>query len=141
MPTCASQGSVNPKHINIRPIDSAHFAQPMSEDDSTCKCNSPSLVHVRNNIPACSTRIVPYTGRQYAKTVPCVDIVGSSKCHTRHLATGGVARFNYILVTNPNPVTTHASNGQVNPYPNTFTMFSTRFLYCYTGGQVHFRSD
>ena len=27
----------------------------------------------------------------YARTVPNVDIVGSIKCHTRHLATGGVA--------------------------------------------------
>jgi hypothetical protein len=38
---------------------------------------------------------------------------------TRHLATGGVeARFNYVLVTNSNPVLTCASDGQVNPYPN-----------------------
>ena len=93
---------------NARPIDSAHFAQPMS-CDSTCR--SPSLVHLRNDSPASSTRIVSYIRRQYVRTAPNVDIVGSSKCHTRHLATGGVARFNYVLVTNPNLVTTYASDG------------------------------
>jgi hypothetical protein len=31
---------------------------------------------------------------------------------------GGVARFNYVLVTNSNPVMTCASDGRVNPYPN-----------------------
>jgi hypothetical protein len=36
---------------------------------------------------------------------------------SRHLATGGVARFNYVLVTNSNPVKTCASDGQVNPHP------------------------
>ena len=40
---------------NDRPIDSAHFAQPMS-CNSTCR--SPSLVHLRNDSPASSTRIV-----------------------------------------------------------------------------------
>ncbi len=55
--------------------------------------------------------------RQHVRTVTNVDIVGSSKCHTRHLATGGVARFNYVLVTNSIPVTTCASDGRVNPYP------------------------
>jgi hypothetical protein len=99
---------------NDRPIDSAHFAQPMS-CDSTCR--SPSLVHLCNDSPASSTRIVSYIRRQYVRTVPNVDIVGSSKCHTRHLATGGVARFDYVLVTNSNPVTTCASDGRVNPYP------------------------
>jgi hypothetical protein len=42
---------------------------------------SPSLIHACNNRPADSI------GRQYARTVTKVDIVGSSKCHTRHLAT------------------------------------------------------
>ena len=80
---------------------------------------SPSLVHVCNNRPADSTCIASYVGRQHARTVLNVDIVGSSKCHTRHLATGGVAHLNYILATNSNPVMTCASAGQVNPYPNT----------------------
>lgn len=31
----------------------------------------------------------------------------------------GVACFNYVLVTNSNPVTTCTSDGQVNPYPYT----------------------
>ena len=69
---------------NTRPIDSAHFAQPMSQDTTY---HSPTLVHLRNNSPASSTCIVSYIGRQYARTVPNVYIVGSSKCHTRHLAT------------------------------------------------------
>ncbi len=45
---------------------------------------------------------------------------------TRHLATVGVARFNYVLVTNSNPVTTFASEGRVNPYPNTCRDGSSR---------------
>jgi hypothetical protein len=93
---------------NARPIDSAHFAQPMSYNRRYC---SPSLIHLCNNSPASSTHIVSYIGRQYIRTIPNVDIVGSSKCHTRHLATGGVACFNYVLVTNSNPVTTCASDG------------------------------
>jgi hypothetical protein len=93
---------------NNRPIDSAHFAQPMSQDSTYI---SPSLAHICSNGQADSTRIVSYICRQYVRTVPNVDIVGSSKCHTRHLATGGVARFNYILGTNLNPVTTCASDG------------------------------
>jgi hypothetical protein len=101
---------------NARPIDSAHSAQPMSYNSTYC---SPSLVHLCNDSPASSTRIVSYIGRQYIRTVPNVDIVGSSICCTRHLATGGVARFNYVLVTNLNPVMTCASDGRVNPYPNT----------------------
>ena len=100
---------------NDRLIDSAHFAQPMSHDSTY---TSPSIAHVCSNRPADITRIVSYIRRQYARTVPNVDIVGSSKCHTRHLATGGVARFNYVLVTNSNPVTTCASDGRANPYPN-----------------------
>ncbi len=80
--------------------------------------SSPSLAHVCSNRPADSTRIVSYIRRQYVRSVPNVDIVGSSKCHTRHLATGGVARFNYVLVTNSNPVTTCALDGRVNLYPN-----------------------
>ena len=30
----------------------------------------------------------------------------------------GRSQFNYVLVTSSNPVTTCASDGQVNPYPN-----------------------
>jgi hypothetical protein len=101
---------------NNRPKDSAYFAQPMSHDSTY---TSTSLAHVCSDRPADSTRIVPYIHRQYVRTVPNVDMVGSSKCHTRHLATGGVAHFNYVLVTkNSNPVTTCASDGQVDPYPN-----------------------
>jgi hypothetical protein len=100
---------------NARPIDSAHFAQPMSYNSTY---HSPSLVYLCSDSPASSTRIVPYIGRQYIRTVPNVDIIGSSKCHTRHLATGGVACFNYVLDTNSNPVTTCESDGRVNPYPN-----------------------
>jgi hypothetical protein len=90
---------------NDRPIDSAHFAQPMSHNSTY---RSPSLIHLCNKSPASSTRIILYIGRQYA-----------CKCHTRHLATGGVARFNYVLVTNSNPVMTFAY-GRVNPYPNNY---------------------
>jgi hypothetical protein len=88
---------------------------------------SPSIAHVCSDRPADSTRIVSYIRRQYARTVSNVDIVGSSKCHTRHLAIGGVARFNYVLVTNLNPVTTCASDGRVNPYPNSTIL---QFNYC-----------
>ncbi len=76
---------------NNRPIDSAHFAQPMSHESTY---RSPTLVHLCNDSPASSTCNVSYIGRQYARTVPNVDIVVSSKCHTWHLATGGVAHFN-----------------------------------------------
>ncbi len=100
---------------NNRLIDSAYFAQPMSHDSTY---TSLSIAHVCSDRPADSTRIVSYIRRQNARTVLNVDIVGSSKYHTRHLATGGVARFNYVLVTNSNPVTTCASDGRVNPYPN-----------------------
>ncbi len=112
---------------NDRPIDSAHFAQPMSHDSTY---TSPFLAHVCSDRPADSTCIVSYIGRQYVRTVLNVDIVGSSKCHTRHLATGGVARFNYILVTNSNPVTTCASDGRVNPYPNKMRVHY-KYLYQY----------
>jgi hypothetical protein len=71
---------------NDRPIDGAHFAQPMSHDSTY---TSPSLAHVCSVRPADSTHIVSYILRQYVRTVPNVDIVGSSKCHTRHLAIGG----------------------------------------------------
>jgi hypothetical protein len=101
---------------NDRQIDSAYFAQPMSHNSTYY--TSPSLAHVCSDRPADSTRIVSYIRRQYVRTVPNVDIVGSSKCHARHLATGGVARFSYVLVTNSNPATTCASDGRVNPYPN-----------------------
>ena len=110
---------------NDRSIDSAHFAQPVSHDGTY---TSPSLAHVCSERPADSTRIVSYIRRQYARTVPNVDIVGRSKCHTRHLATGGVARFNYVLVTNSNPVTTCASDGQVNPYPKMLARLETPSL-------------
>jgi hypothetical protein len=76
---------------NNRPIDSAYFAQPMSHDSTY---TSLSLAHVCSNRRADSTRIASYIHRQYVRTILNVDIVGSSKCHTRHLATGGVARFN-----------------------------------------------
>jgi hypothetical protein len=88
---------------NDRLIDSAHFAQPTSHNSTY---TSPSLAHVCSDRPADSTCIVSYIRRQYVRTVPNVDIVGSNKCHTRHLATGGVARFYYVLVTNSKPVTT-----------------------------------
>ena len=81
---------------NARPIDSAHFAKPMSHDSTY---RSPSLVHLCNDSPASGTRIVSYIRRQHVRTVPNVDIVGSSKCHTRHFATGGVACFDYVLGT------------------------------------------
>jgi hypothetical protein len=82
---------------------------------------SPTLIHfhLHNNSPASSTRIVSYIGRQYTRAVPNADIVSSSKCHARHLATGGVARFNYVLVTDSNPVMTSESGGQIYPYPTT----------------------
>jgi hypothetical protein len=82
---------------NARPIDSVHFAQPMSHNSTYTIL---SIVHLCNDRPAGSTRIVSYIGRQYARTVPNVAIVGHSKCHTRHLATGGVpvAPFTYVLV-------------------------------------------
>ena len=67
--------------------DSAHFAQPMSAN-STSTYRSLSLVHICNNSQASSTHITSYIGRQYARTVSNVDIVGSGMCHTRHLATG-----------------------------------------------------
>jgi hypothetical protein len=54
--------------------------------------------------------VLYHTSVEYARTVRNVDIVGSSKCHTRHLATGGVVRFNYVLATNSNPVMTCASD-------------------------------
>jgi hypothetical protein len=98
----------------ITPIDSVHFAQPMSHDSTY---TSPSLAHIRSNRLADSTCIVSYIRRQRVRTVTNVDIEGSSKCHTRHLATGGIACFNYVLVTNSNPVTTCMSDGQVNLYP------------------------
>jgi hypothetical protein len=80
---------------NNRPIDSAPFAQPTSHNSTY---HSPTIVHLLcNDSPASSTCFVSYIGRQYASTVLNVDIGGSSKCHTRHLATGGVARFNYVL--------------------------------------------
>ena len=75
---------------NARPIDRAHFAQPMSHNKIY---TSPSLVHVCNNRPADSSCIVSYIGRQYARTVPNVDIVGSSKGHTSHLAPRGILQI------------------------------------------------
>jgi hypothetical protein len=49
---------------NARLIDSAHFAQPSMSHDRTYR--SPSLVHLSNDSPASSTRIVSYIGGQYA---------------------------------------------------------------------------
>jgi hypothetical protein len=69
---------------NARTIDSAHFAQPMSHNRT---CRSAALVRLCNNSPVSSTCMVSYINRQYARTVPNVDIIGSSICHTRHLAT------------------------------------------------------
>jgi hypothetical protein len=78
---------------NDRPIaDSAHFAQPKSHDIHKLP-GSLSLNHVCSDRPADITRIVSYIRKQYVRTVPNVDIVGSSKCHTRHLNTGGVAQL------------------------------------------------
>jgi hypothetical protein len=66
---------------NNRPIDSAHFAQPMSHNSTY---TSLSITHVCSDRPADSTRtIVSYIRRQHARTVPNVDILGSSKCHTQ----------------------------------------------------------
>ncbi len=85
---------------NARPIlvDSAHFAQPMSHNSTYTTGVCLSFTYVTNR-PADRTCIESYIGRQYARTIPNVDIVGSSKCHTRHLAIGGAAGFNCILVT------------------------------------------
>ena len=46
----------------------------------------------------------------------------------RHLATGGIARFNYVLVMNLNPVTTCESDGRVIPYPNMVACLKTLSL-------------
>jgi hypothetical protein len=75
---CTHLSTVNVHHD--RPIDSAYFAQPMSHNSTY---TSPSLARVCSNRPADSTRMVSYIHRQYVRTVPNVDIVGSSKCHTR----------------------------------------------------------
>jgi hypothetical protein len=101
-------------HNATRPIDSAHFAQPKSDNCARTHC-CPSLVHLcSNKSPASSTRsIVSYIGRQYTRTVSNVDFKGSSKCHTTHLAIGGVARFNYVPVTNLNTVMACTSDRQV----------------------------
>jgi hypothetical protein len=81
--TCLSTVYVH----NARPMDSAHIAQPSMSHNGTY--TSPSLVHLCNNRPADSTHLVSYIGRQYARTVSNVDIVGNGNCHTRHLAAGG----------------------------------------------------
>jgi hypothetical protein len=87
LPGKSQHTQVSTVNVHIaRRIDSAHFAQPMSHDSAYC---GPTLIHSRNNSPASSMRIVSYIGRQYARTVPNVDIVGSSKCCTRHLTDGG----------------------------------------------------
>ena len=100
---------------NARPIDSVLLAQPMSHDRTILVLPLFTYVMI---VRLAVLGIVSYIGRQYARTVPNVDIIGSSKCHTRHLATGDVARLNYVLGTNSNPVMTCASDNQVNPYPN-----------------------
>ena len=51
---------------NNRLTDSAHFAQPMSHNSTY---TSPSIAHVCSDRP-----IVSYIRRQYARTVPNVDI-------------------------------------------------------------------
>ena len=68
---------------------------------------SPSLVSICSDRPTDSIHIVPY-----------VDTLGCRQCNTEHSSTAGVARNGHVLVTNPNLVTTHASTGSVNPYPN-----------------------
>ena len=101
---------------NDRPIKSSHFAQPMSHNG---RLSFTYVTMVR--LAVLVSYGVSYIDRQYARTVPNgVDIVGSSKCHTstRHLAHGGVARFNYVVATNMNPVKTCASDERVNTYPN-----------------------
>jgi hypothetical protein len=95
--TCPSNVSAH----NDRQIDSAHFVVSMLYDRHT----SPSLVSICNDRPTDSIHIVPY-----------VDTLGSRQCITEHSSTGGVARNGHVLVTNPNPVTTHASTGSVHPY-------------------------
>jgi hypothetical protein len=97
--TCPSNVSAH----NNRQIDSAHFVVSMPYDRHT----SPSLVSVCNDRPTDSIHIVPY-----------VDTIGSRQCNTEHTSTEGVARNGNVLVTNSNPVSTHASTGSVNPYPN-----------------------
>ncbi len=97
--TCPS----NVSEHNNRQIDSAHFVVSMPFDRHT----SLSLVSIRTDRPTDSTHIVPYE-----------DTLGSRQCNTEHSSTEGVARSGHVLVTNPNPVTTHASTGSVNLYPN-----------------------
>ncbi len=63
-------------HSN-RPKDSAHFAQPMSDNSTSSYCSMSPLIHICNDSPASSACIVPYTSWQYARAVPNVDIVGS----------------------------------------------------------------
>jgi hypothetical protein len=59
---------------NNRPIDGAHFAQPMSRNSTY---TSPSLAHICSDRPTDRTRIVSYIRRQYVRAVPNVDKVGS----------------------------------------------------------------
>jgi hypothetical protein len=98
---------------NARQIDSAHFVVSMPYDRHT----SPSVVSICNDRPTDSIHIVPY-----------VDTLGSRQCNTEHTSTGGVARNGHVLVTNSNPVTTHASTGSVNPYPNMVARLKTPSL-------------
>ena len=73
LPLPGKSQRINLSTINVhndRPIDSAHFAQPLS------------LAHVCSDRPADSTCLVSYIRRQYVRTVPNEDIVGSSKCCT-----------------------------------------------------------
>jgi hypothetical protein len=75
--TCSARRSqrTHLSTVNVhkdRLIDSV--AQPMSHGRTY---TSPSLVHLCNNRPADIICIVSYIGRQYARTVPNVDIVGS----------------------------------------------------------------
>ena len=66
-----------------------------------------SLVLICNNRPTDSIHIIPYE-----------DALRSRQCYTEHSSTEGIDRNGHVLVTNPNPVTTHASTSSVNLYPN-----------------------
>ena len=95
---------------NDKLLDSAHYT---TRDIST----SQSLAHSCSDRTTDSTHIVICSGRQHCVAVPFIDELSSSQCRTRHLPTGGVPRNGYVLVLNPNSMTTCASLGSVNPNP------------------------
>jgi hypothetical protein len=67
--------------------------------------SSQSLVHLCNDSPASSTRIVSYNGRQYAPiTVLDVDIVGSSKCHNNGNETNPIKDSTFSMVVSMDTV-------------------------------------